>query len=448
MSLFMLSRALPLLLILGCSSTQGTSPASGSDEKAPEPAEQPGADAAAPTSSAPPSPKPVSDTDLSAASKSINAFSADLYGRLAGNPGNLVMSPASMVIALGMTYQGATGATAAEFEKVLHVEQSGLAADQWHASMGELGARWMALSESSDEREPKPEIAVANRLFGSQDVNFLTPFLTSSQRDYRAPLEPIDFKASEAARAHINGWVEDRTRDRIKDLLPTGSIDGDTLLVLANALYFKAQWQNTFTEEATADGAFFVEGKSKVQVPMMSQIENYKFATTDDASIIELPYSGRSHAMVLVVPKAKDGLSKLEAAFTGDSMDTWLASAKYERIALSMPKFKVAPSKSFALSEELQALGLQRAFTDGAEFFGMADPKEELLKISNVFHKGFIEVDENGTEAAAATAVVMMRAGSVPQEPMPFAIDRPFMFFIRDINTGATLFVGRVVDPR
>ncbi len=448
MALFMLSRSLPLLLILGCSSTQGTPPAASGSEPSKEDGPKTSDE---PTPPATPQPAtPVSDTDLSAASKSINAFSADIYGRIATTPGNLIMSPASMVIALGMTYQGATGATAAEFEKVLHLEQSGLPPEQWHAAMGELGARWTTSDDPSSEpnAQPKPELAVANRLFGSREVTFLKPFLESNQRDYRAPLEDIDFKASEEARAHINAWVEDRTRNRIEDLLPSGSIDEDTRLVLANALYFKAQWQNTFREEATKDGSFFADGTTKVKVPMMSQQENFKFAATDDATIIELPYTGGSHAMTLVVPKARDGLSALEASLTGDSVATWLAGAKYERIALTMPKFKVAPAKSYALSEELEALGMEKAFTDAAEFAKMADPAQARLKISNVFHKGFIEVDEKGTEAAAATAVVMMRAGGMPQEPTALVIDRPFLFFIRDTGTGATLFLGRVVDPR
>ncbi len=441
----MVRRALPFLVLFGCSATQGNTPA-GSEEQSSATAvsaqEQPST--AAPVSI--PAPLPVSETDLTAVSQSINAFSIDLYKQVSGAEGNLVTSPASVAIALGMTYQGATENTAAEFKSVLHVE--GIEPEQWHAAAGELAGRWMTAAEAREGEAPPPEIALANRLFGAKGVPFKDAFVTQSARDYRAPMERLDFSASEASRAHINGWVEDRTHDRIRDLIPSGILNKDTLLVLANAIYFKAQWQEPFNESGTHDASFLANGKDKVQVPTMRTAKNFKYTVDDDATVIELPYASSSFAMMLAMPHEPTGLGQLEASLAADSVTKWSAAMTYQRVALSMPKFKVEPKKSVELSEPLKALGLKQAFTDLAQFEGMAAPEDERLKIDKVFHKGFIEVDEKGTEAAAATAVVMMRAGGMPAEPVPVAFDRPFLFFIRDTDTGAILFMGRVVDPR
>ncbi len=445
MSTTMIRRALPLALLLGCSSTQGTPPAQNDVS-----VETPTAEPAPTTPETPepmPEPQPVSDADLSAVGKSINAFSADIYGQVKGEPGNLVLSPASIAIALGMTYQGATGTTADEFSSVLHIQDSGLDAAQWHAAAGELGVRWTS-SGDAEGRVPPPEIALANRLFGAKGLPFKEDFLSDSLRDYRAPMERLDFSATEPARAHINGWVEDRTRDRIKDLLPPGSIQSDTLLVLANAIYFKAQWLDPFNEAATKDAPFFAGGSKEVKVPTMRTVKNFRYTSADDATFVEMPYGGGSYAMMLAVPNERDGLSALESKLSADAFFGWTSKMKFQRVELAMPKFRVEPPKSLELTPTLEALGLKKAFTDGAEFFGMVDPKDDLLKITNVFHKGFIEVDETGTEAAAATAVVMGRAGSMPSEPVKVDVDRPFLFFIRDTQTGTVLFMGRVVDPR
>jgi len=388
----------------------------------------------------------VSDTDLTAVSQSINAFSIDLYKQVSGAEGNLVTSPASVAIALSMTYQGATDNTAAEFESVLHVE--GIEPGQWHAAAGELAQRWMTTAPAQEGQPPSPEVALANRLFGAEGVPFKDTFMTQSARDYRARMERVDFSASEATRAHINGWVEDQTHDRIRDLIPSGILNKDTLLVLANAIYFKAQWQETFNEAATHDAAFVANGQETVEVPTMRTTKNFKYSVVDNATVVELPYASSSFAMTLAMPHEPNGLSGLEASLAADSVTQWSAAMRYQRIALSMPKFKIKPAKSLELAGPLKALGLKQAFTDLAQFDGMAAPQDERLKIDEVFHKGFIEVDEKGTEAAAATAVVMMRAGSVPVQPVPVAFDRPFLFFIRDTHTGAILFMGRVVDPR
>lgn len=439
----MLRRTIPLLLILGCSATQGTPSTGSGAEPTPDPT---------PTASTEPvkapDPRPISDSDLAGVSKSINAFSTDFYAEAAKTPGNMIVSPSSIAIALGMTYQGAEGTTAEEFEAVLHVQDSGLDPDLWHAAAGQLGESWTQAQPTEQGQKPPPEIALANRLFGADGLKFKDDFLSSSHRDYRAELERVDFLASEKARVHINGWVEDRTRERIKDLLPEGSLDKDTLLVLANAVYFKAEWQNPFREEATSDAPFFVNGKDEAKVPTMRTVESFRHAKTADATWVQMPYAGGRFAMTLAIPTERDGLAGLESGLTAEGLSGQLGAMKYERVQLSMPKFKLEPTKSLQLSSVLKGLGLKRAFTDDAEFEGMVAPEDDRLKIDKVFHKGFIAVDEKGTEAAAATAVVMMRAGSAPSEPVKVDVDRPFMFVISDTQTGAILFMGRVVDPR
>ena len=439
----MLRRTIPLLLMLGCSATQGTpSTGSGAD---PTPESKP-TTPAEPVKA--PDPRPISDSDLAGVSKSINAFSTDFYAEASKTPGNLIVSPSSIAIALGMTYQGAEGTTAREFESVLHIDDSGLDADKWHSAVGQLGESWAESAPAQEGQKPPPEVALANRLFGAEGLKFKDDFLTASHRDYRAALERVDFIASEQARARINGWVEDRTRDRIKDLLPEGAIDKDTLLVLANAVYFKGEWENPFREEATSDAPFFVDGKDEAKVPTMRTVESFRYAKTDDATWVQMPYAGSRFAMTLAVPNERDGLSGLESNLTAEGLSSQLGTMKYERVQLAMPKFELEPTKSLKLSTVLEAMGLKRAFTDDAEFEGMVAPEDDRLKIDEVFHKGFIAVDEKGTEAAAATAVVMMRAGSAPSEPVKVDVDRPFMFVINDTQSGAILFMGRVVDPR
>ena len=440
----MVPRALPILLLLGCSSTQGTVPAD--SDSVPTVSQKP---APSPVMQAPdPDPLPVSEDDLQAVARSLHAFSADLYAKVATNPGNIIVSPASVGIALGMTYQGATGTTAEEFASVLHVADSGLAPTQWHAAVGALGERWTSHVAQDVGRKPPAEIALANRLFGANALPFEQAFLDATLRDYGAPMERLDFAAPEAARQHINDWVEERTRDRIQDLLPPRSISADTLLVLANAIYFKAEWAHPFDEANTKDARFFVDGTTAVEVPTMHLTHDFGYVKTPDHTLVEMPYSVGGFSMVLAVPSARDGLAALEATVTPAAIARAAAGWTQQRVALSLPKFELEPAKSLALSAALKELGLERAFTNTAEFDGMVSPSEERPKIDEVYHKGFIAVDEKGTEAAAATAVVMLRGGAKPSDPIPVALDRPFMFFIRDTHTGAILFMGRVVDPR
>jgi len=436
----MFRRLLPFILLLGCSSSPETATSGSSAEHKPKPV---AAQDPIPVAD----PLPVSESDLTAAGTSINAFSTDLYGQVAGEPGNLIISPASVAIALGMTYQGAEAATAKELETVLHVADSGLEPGQWHAAIGRIGESWTT-APTEEGHNPPPEVALANRLFGARDIDFKTSFLSASQRDYGAPMERLNFGAPEKARSHINAWVEEQTRDKIRDLLPPKSIDSTTPLVLANAIYFKAQWQNPFDDGSTRGAKFLVEGTTEVEVPTMHTTKHLGYGMTPEATVVDLPYIGGRYAMTLAMPHDAAGIGTLESKLSVETLQRWSEATRTQRIALAMPKFKVEPADSVALSGGLKALGLRQAFTDAAEFGGMAPADKHPLKIDEVFHKGFIEVDERGTEAAAATAVVMARAGARPSEPTKVTIDRPFLFLIRDTQTGAVMFMGRVVDPR
>ncbi len=332
------------------------------------------------------------------------------------------------------------GPTSDEMRKVLHFEGK---VDDVLASAGKT---------SSDLQAAGPvTLAIANRLFGEKTYTFERSFLDGTAAHFGAPLEPVDFKgASEAARKRINGWVAERTKDRIQDLVPPRGVDAETRLTLVNAVYFLGDWEEPFNKTATADLPFSILGKSEKAVPTMRKTESFRVAEVDDARIIELPYVGGRFAMVIAMPAKVDGLPALEASMDLGRYERWVKALAHERVFLSLPKFEVNPSGSTPLKEALTGMGMKLAFDrDQADFTKIANPpsRADRLVIGEVFHKAFVKVDEKGTEAAAATAVVMPRAGGAPSQPKAFAVDRPFVFFLRDVKSGLILFTGRVVDP-
>jgi serine protease inhibitor len=381
-------------------------------------------------------PSPTSQTAIAAS----NAFGLDLYRRLATKQGNLAMSPASLSVALSMTYGGAKGPTAAEMAKVMHLPDP----EALHSGWATVLSRWGKGIEHV-------ELRVANRLFGDKSFSFEKPFLALTADRYAAPLEPRDFKgAPEAQRIYINGWVEERTKEKIADLIPPKEITADTRLVLANALYLKAPWEGAFNADLTKKEIFYAHGTKEVKAPLMSRVAHFRFAETADVLLVELDYQGGELAMLVALPKQRAGLAAVEGKLDAELLRGWVGQLKGERVWLSLPRFKVDPSEPLALKEPLQAMGMKLAFLRGAaDFTGMANPSnpEDRLSIGNVFHKAFVAVDEKGTEAAAASAVVMYRAGGKAAEPTRVKVDHPFLFFIRDLKTEALLFVGRVVDP-
>lgn len=392
-----------------------------------------------PTKAEPTPTTPASDAVVTEVAAGFNAFGLALYGKLATTPGNTIVSPASVSVALAMTHAGAKGQTAAEMEAALHYGRPAAEVQQAVATMLQA---WNAEHEST-------ELAVANRLFGEATLPFEPSFIDLTGRTFGAPLERVDFiTAAEAARGRINDWVEERTHDRIQELLPGGSVDGSTRLVLTNALYFKAQWQHPFSEHATAAKPF-IAATGTVQAPTMELTEELRHAAVpeDGVELLELPYADGRFAMLIALPTAKDGLAAVEAKLDAAKLDAWVAKLATKRVQVSLPKWKTSPAESLALGPTLAALGIEQAFTTQADFSGMTSSPAGLM-ISEVYHKGFIEVDEKGTEAAAATAVVMMERGIGPTDPPhPFVADHPFAFFLRDTRSGMVMFMGRVADP-
>lgn len=390
-------------------------------------------------------PTPPTDEQARLFGEASNAFGLELWAHLRAQRGNAVFSPASVALALDMTFGGARGETAAELARVLHAPSD---PQVLHTAAGNVLSTW------NDPSRDAYTLAVANRLFGERTYSFEEPFLALTRTTYGAPLEGLDFRgAPDPARVHINGWVAGQTRDRIRDLLPPDSIDGDTRLVLVNAVYFLAQWAAPFERFETRPQPFWVDGGSEqVFVPTMHRVGSMRYGATDTAQVLELPYRQNEVAMTLVVPRARDGVSALEEGLDAARLSEWVAALRPgRRVAAALPKFRIAPASAVALRPHLEALGMRLAFTRDADFTGIAAPPDptDRLFVSAVFHKAFVEVDERGTEAAAATAVAMARAGAAPEEsPMAFRADRPFLFFIRDLRSGTVLFMGRVTDPR
>lgn len=365
-----------------------------------------------------------------------SAFSADLWRRVRARDGNVAVSPSSIWVALGMTYGGARGRTADEMRTALHF---GLPDPELHAAFANLLGEWRAADQ------PNAALKVANRLFGERQSRFVPAFLALTRDRYGAPLEPVDFiGAADASRVHINDWVAGRTNDRIRDLLPQGSIDELTRLVLTNAVWFKGKWRTEFDAAATRPGAFLAAPGRTVQVPLMAQTGDFRIGATDGAAVLELPYVGDRLVMDVILPDDPNGLPALEQRLDGALLARLLAAPRSsEEVDVTLPRFRIAGA-TISLNDVLQDMGMPTAFDEvAADFSGMST--DEHLHISHVLHKTFVEVNEEGTEAAAATAVVMgIESASMTTS---FRADHPFLFAIRDTRTGSLLFLGRVSDP-
>lgn len=371
--------------------------------------------------------------------RSVNAFAWDLYARLRDEKGNLFFSPYSISSALAMTYAGARGPTADQMAATLR-----LPAD-WRAGPERIHAAFGLLSADLNAQGKTYELTVANRLWGQKGYGFLAGFLGLLGEHYGAGLEELDFaRDTEGSRKTINTWVEKETKDRIKDLIPRGGVQTLTRLVLTNAIYFKGTWQTPFTKDRTRDADFFAPS-GKVTVPMMGQTKHFRYAQGDGCQTVELPYKGGELAMVVLLPKERGGLAALEKSLSADSLAQRLAALKHENVALALPRFTM--TWGALLADRLKAMGMPLAFDMAKADFTAMNGGKEPLGISEVIHKAFVDVNEEGTEAAAATAV-LMRVTGMPREPVVFRADHPFLFLIRDLHSGAILFMGRVVDPK
>jgi len=344
----------------------------------------------------------------------------------------MFFSPYSISAALAMTYAGARGETQRQMSRVLHFTLPG---ERLHAAFAESGKKMKVTAD---------ELSIANALWGQKDYKFLDEFLDTNRKYYGAGLKEVDFAGdSEGARQEINAWVEKETKDKIKDLIGKGVLDGLTRLVLTNAIYFKADWDIQFDKENTRQEPFAVTRLKEVQAEMMNQKGRFNYARNDDVQLLELAYKDENLSMIVVLPNKRFGLEEVEKQFNLETVTEWMGQMRKREVVVYMPKFKM--TTGFELSDYLCKMGMPDAFSARwADFSGMTRARE--LFISKVIHQAFVAVDEQGTEAAAATAVVM-KLRAAPSKPEVFRADHPFMFIIRDNKTRSILFVGRVGDP-
>jgi serpin B len=384
---------------------------------------------------------PASDLEQLVAGNT--AFAFDLYQTLRPSNGNVVYSPYSISLAFAMAYGGARCGTAVQMADVLHYT---LAGDQFHPAFNALALDLARRPDQAnvDEKE-RFQLSIANALWGQDGWPFLPEYLDLLAANYGAGMRLVDFEnAPESARKQINDWVSNQTNNRIKDIIPPGTIDTLTRLVLANAIYFKATWEDEFDANDTADKPFYLLNDDTVSVPMMGighQV-NLPYAVGNGWQAVALPYKGGLTEMLIIVPDSRN-FEILESTLMVEWFAEILAAMEPKEIILSMPKFTF--ETQYGLKDILAGLGMQDAFEPSTADFSGIDGKNDLF-ISDAIHKAFIAVDEKGTEAAAATTITMQMA-SLPQGVV-LTIDRPFFFFIRDVPTGAILFMGRVVDPR
>ncbi len=382
----------------------------------------------------------VAPADLDELVRGNSTFAFDLYQALRDGDGNLFFSPYSISAALAMTYAGARGETEQEMADALSFL---LPQEKLHPAFSALDLSLAQQEEPVEEEGGEVfQLSIANAVWGEKEHDFLAPFLDTLAEHYGAGLRLVDFiNDSEQARETINAWVSDETEGRIPDLIPEGAIGDLTRLVLTNAIYFNASWLHPFWERSTQDGTFYLLDGTEVQVPMMKLDETLRYGDVDGVQAVRLPYVGGAFSAYVLVPPEGE-FESFEANLDAAALDATIAGLNDTPVALTMPKFEF--ESSFSLNHTLTGLGMPSAFTGEADFSGM-DGQRDLF-ISDVIHKAFVSVDEAGTEAAAATAVVMGGTGVGP-ERVELAVDRPFLFLIRHDPTGTILFAGRVLDP-
>jgi serpin B len=379
------------------------------------------------------------DRDEAALVRGNSEFTFDLYARLRGQEGNIFFSSYSISNALAMTYAGARGPTATQMARSLRFPLEG---DRLHRAFASV------IGDVNSPGSPRrAELHVANALWPQAGFPIATDFQAIARNHYRAGLQPLDFRrAPETARARINAWVEQQTQDRIKDLVPEGVLTMDTRLVLTNAIYFKGTWMHRFPDGATRKEPFTLStGRAIGEVPLMNQRGNFRYLDGGSFQALELPYEGGELSMIVFLPRRVDGLTELEHTLTAARMTDWLSRMTADDVVVMLPRFKV--TAKFELKQALTELGMSLAFSpEQADFSGIT--KAAPLWLSAVIHKAYVEVNEQGTEAAAATAPVVTMASARPRPPKAvFRADHPFFFVIRDSRTSSPLFSGRVVNP-
>jgi len=392
----------------------------------------------------PPSPPSLPSSGVDPA----NDFNVAMYKSLAGaskDNGNLFFSALGIREALGIAYLGAKGKTASEMSSAIHLDPN--------ATTSALHAK----SEMTDLTSAKggATLAIANRLWTDKGFTMKPDFVTNAMNAYGSPVDPVDFAhAPNDARSTINAWVQKQTNDRIKDLLPPPSITTDTRLVITNAIYFKGVWATQFKKTATRDEPFFSPalgaGKAHVDVPMMHQTGSFAIATQGGVKVLEMPYDKSDLAMDVILPDSPTGLRAIEEKLDRGQLSTWTASLHKQKVDVTFPKLTF--SNGASIKDPLKKLGMTTAFDEGnADFTGIGSARAAggNLYVSDVIHKAFIAIDEEGSEAAASTAVIMTReTTSIEPPPIEFKADHPFVFFIRDVKHNRILFMGRVTNPK
>lgn len=370
--------------------------------------------------------------------KGNSIFGFDLYQKLKENKGNLFFSPYSISTALAMAYAGARGQTEKEMAQVLRFP---LEREPLHSSFSKLRTELNAIQNKGHIK-----LSIANSLWAQEGYHFLNTFFDLNKKHYGAGLNFVNFSTkTEAARITINTWVENETQQKIKELIKQGMLGSLTRLVLCNAIYFKGDWLSQFDKKRTTDADFYISKDKITRVPLMSQKSKFKFKDFGNFSAIELLYEGNDLSMIIFLPKEVYGLVDFEQSLIDDNVKSWideLSKSHKREILVSLPKFKT--TCEFQLAKILAEMGMPSAFSlPPADFSGMTGKKD--FYIGAVIHKAFVDVNEEGTEAAAATAVVMRKVGVI--QPLTFRVDHPFVFLIRENQTGSILFIGRIIDP-
>jgi len=399
----------------------------------PEPTPKP-----TPTPEPTPEPEPINQQQVTLANSVVeanNLFAADLYDKYKSEEENLFFSPYSISSALSMTYEGAKGKTAEEMQVVLHLPDD----------KNQIRSDFKNLYNDLNKADKTYKLTTANALWAQEDYPFVDEYFNVVDEYYDGKVTNLDFKTdTENSRVTINNWVEDKTNDKIQDLIPAGMLSPATRLVLTNAIYFKANWSNQFDAEDTRDGKFKLSSGQDVDAKLMHKTSNYNYGETGDIQILEMDYLDNDLSMIIILPK-DDKLNKVENDFSKDKLKDWKNDMETEKVRVTLPKFKF--ETKYFMAKDLKEMGMPTAFKyPDADFTGMSLTDE--LYIDEVIHQTFVEVAEYGTEAAAATAVIMRLGSASPtEEPKIFTADHPFIFIIQQKDTGNILFMGRMSNP-
>jgi serine protease inhibitor len=367
----------------------------------------------------------------------MNAFTIASYKQLSRGDANLIASPFNIATVLSMALAGAGGRTAEEIQSVLHVRYDA----SYDAALGALLADLSKAGNTGGN-----ELHTASGLWVQKGFAIQAAFENTLANNYHAPLTPLDFAANpERARSQINRWTEERTKEKIKDLFPAGSLDAQTRLVLASAIYFYGKWQSPFVSSRTQPAPFTLPTGASTQANFMNQTSHFGYSETPSSQILEMRYADTGIGFDVLLPKTPGGLTDLEKGLTLENLTGWLGNLTDRNVQVSLPKFRT--ESGFSLGKALSAMGMPTAFTDKADFSGIT-PKGGLA-ISEVMHKAFVDVSEQGTEAAAATGMTMRASAMrMPEPAVVFRADHPFLFLIRDTRTGVILFIGHLMNPR